>query len=194
MVTKSKQVKKSLVKNEKLSRSIEEMAVEDQKLRAKLQALFKKHDSKDIKKFQLKILEVDKKHTGRLKKIIKKYGWPTISFVGKNSSNLAWLLTQHASHDLDFQQQCLVLIKKVLKRKDVSPKNFAYLSDRIRVAKNLPQFFGTQFRRDDNGNMMPYPIYNPKEVNRRRKKYGLIPLKKKDVTKYLEHAVKKITK
>mgnify|MGYP001595563003 CR=1 FL=1 len=46
----------------------------------------------------------DKKNTTELKKIIKKYGWPTIPLVGKRASFCAWLLVQHADHHRQFQK------------------------------------------------------------------------------------------
>ena len=123
-------------------------------------------------------MAIDKKNTEKLKSIVKEYGWPTISLVGKKSSHLAWLLVQHSDHDLEFQEKCLLLLKEAVKKNDASPKNLAYLTDRIRVAKNKPQLFGTQFKTEADGNFISFPIYKPKEINKRRKKYGLESLEK----------------
>ena len=155
------------------------MAEIDQRWRAKVTEYSKAGEkSAKINKIWLKIQAIDKKHTSRLKEIVAQYGWPTISLVGKEASNQAWLLVQHADHDLNFQEKCLGLIKKAVQQQDVSPQNFAYLSDRIRVAKNLPQFFGTQFTREKNGNILLFLIYRKKDVNIRRKRYKLEPLEK----------------
>ena len=51
--------------------------------------------------------KIDKQHTEKLKEIINKIGYPTISKVGKSWSLYAWLLSQHADHDLEFQKKCL---------------------------------------------------------------------------------------
>ena len=162
----SKQAKTDRPINKKLSQEIQQMAALDQKWRAKWGA-------SNFEKLQPKILAIDRKHTDRLEQIIKEYGWPTISLVGKKASNMAWLLAQHASCDLSFQEKCLKLLKKEVIRKDATPQNYAYLLDRVRVSKNLPQFFGTQFKQIEHGRMIPFPIYRAKEVNQRRKKYGL---------------------
>lgn len=161
--------------NNKLSKEINKMAEAEQGLRSKLQKYAQKNDTKKISGVLNRISVIDEKNTQKLKNIIKKYGWPTISLVGRKSSNLAWLLIQHSN--LKFQEECLLLLKKAVKKNDALPKNLAYLIDRIRISKNKPQFFGTQFKMGVNGNLTPFPIYKPKEVNKRRNKYGLDPLK-----------------
>lgn len=111
----SKQVRKNVF--EKSAKELIEMAKEDQKMRIG-------HQSGKIK-FDFR---VDLKNTKRLKKIIEKFGWPTISKVGKEASNAAWLLVQHADNDPKFQQKCLLLMLKV-KVGDINLQNIAYLTD-----------------------------------------------------------------
>ena len=154
------------------------MAVIDQKWRTRLQKALGHSDMINTKKLGNKILAIDKKHAEELRRIIKKYGWPTISLVGKKSSHLAWLLAQHSDHDRKFQEVCLNLLKEAVKKNDASPINFVYLNDRIKVAQNKPQLFGTQFKRNINGTRIPFPIYKPSRVDKRRKKYGLGSLEK----------------
>src|SRR2546429_6865696 len=74
--------------------------------------------------------EVDKKNTARMKAIVAKFGWPTTSIFGKEASNNAWLLVQHADLDIEFQEACLSLMKK-LPPDEVSLSNIAYLEDRV---------------------------------------------------------------
>ena len=54
---------------------------------------------------------LDKIHTDRLKQIVSEIGWPTTSKVGQQGASNAWLLIQHADHDVDFQARCLQLMK-----------------------------------------------------------------------------------
>ena len=56
--------------------------------------------------------QVDRRHTSRLKAIIAQYGWPTYSMVGREGAVAAWLMAQHADHDVAFQQQCQLLLKE----------------------------------------------------------------------------------
>jgi len=116
------------------------------------------------------------KHCDEMKKIITKYGWPTISKVGELASNEAWLLVQHCDHDIKFQKSCLKILKKEVGAGEVSIKNVAYLDDRVRMNSGKPQLYGTQIIRNIK-NVRPYRILNPEKVDERRKRIGLTLLK-----------------
>lgn len=151
--------------NKKLAKEIFKMVKIDQDFR-------KKFVAGKIKKWDE---HIDRKHTKRLKEIVKRHGWPTVSRVGRNASGGAWLIVQHAVHDRWFQKKALALMKKAyaMNKKDIIPKNIAYLIDRIRIYEKKPQLFGTQFRKNKKGKFEPFPIRDKKNVNKRRKKYGM---------------------
>lgn len=113
-------------------------------------------------------IEMSKKNTERLKEIISEIGWPTISKVGEDASHAAWLIAQHSDHDLDFQRECLDLLKS-LPEEEMQPKEIGYLEDRVRVHQGLPQLYGTQGSIDENGTFTPLPIENEELLNERRK-------------------------
>ncbi len=114
---------------------------------------------------------IDKNHTETLKVIVKEHGWPTIPIVGKEASGAAWLLVQHADHDIAFQKTCLALMKNIEKGEIALP-NIAYLEDRIRVAEGRPQLYGTQF--DASGsNFGARLIWDKDNLDKRRKAMGL---------------------
>jgi len=114
---------------------------------------------------------VDKHNTVRMKQIIKKIGWPTISKVGEMSSHNAWLLVQHADHDIEFQKYCLALMKNELSG-EIVPRDIAYLEDRVKVNTNQPQAYGTQFTNID-GVFTPREIEDLDHIDERRKEKGL---------------------
>lgn len=116
--------------------------------------------------------KIDKKNTARMKEIVKNYGWPGKTLVGKDGAFAAWLLVQHADLDLKFQKKALSLMEVAVQRGDAGKKEFAYLIDRVRVNSDKPQVFGTQFFRKD-GKMIPRPIEDEKHLEKRRKEYGL---------------------
>jgi len=116
--------------------------------------------------------ELDLKNTTRLKKIIEEIGWPTISKVGEESSNQAWLLAQHADHDLEFQKKCLELMKAE-PESEVSKANIAFLDDRIAVAEKRPQLYGTQFFHNEEGKLIPRPIFEMEKLEERRRERGM---------------------
>lgn len=116
--------------------------------------------------------ELDKRNTARLKEIIAEIGWPTISKVGHEGSMQAWLLAQHADHDVEFQKECLKRMKAE-SEKEVSRKNMAFLEDRIATSEGRPQPYGTQFKRNAEGKFEPLPIFDPQNVDQRRLEMGL---------------------
>ena len=61
----------------------------------------------------LKALEaMDTDNTAWLKAVVQEHGWPGRSLVGEDAANAAWLLIQHADHDLEFQRTCLDLLEQ----------------------------------------------------------------------------------
>jgi hypothetical protein len=114
---------------------------------------------------------VDKINTARLKEIIVQIGWSNVSKVGKEASLDASLLVRHADQDVDFQKQCLDLMKKE-PASEVSQIEIAYLEDRVRVNEGRPQVYGTQFYGEGEA-YGPRPIEDVEHVDERRKSLGM---------------------
>src|SRR3989344_4115899 len=143
----------------KIRDKIQQMAKEDQLVRRQqwrdVQLLNKRHlDRKNneykrviaglIKKLRI----LDAKHTREMKKITTRCDWPGRSLVGKRGAAAAWLLVQHADHDLVFQKKCLILMKSAAPDEvESGPDN------------NYP----------------PFPIKDPRRLNKLRKEIGLEP-------------------
>lgn len=117
---------------------------------------------------------IDAANTERLKQIIAEFGWPGRTLVGEQGACDAWLLAQHADHDLDFQIRVLGLMRAAAPG-EVQPSHIAYLEDRICVAQQRPQVYGTQGY-SENGQWKPRPIAEHETVDERRKQVGLEPL------------------
>jgi len=128
---------------------------------------------------------IDIENTRRMKEIVEQISWPTRSKVGRHASHMAWLLVQHADHDHEFQKMCLALMKAQAVG-EVSQANIAYLEDRVRVAEQRPQLYGTQFYTNEAGNFGPRPIEDADNVDKRRKANGLQSLNEyaRDVEQY----------
>lgn len=109
---------------------------------------------------------LDKKNTDDLKQIIEEIGWPTITKVGVDGANHAWILAQHADHDPNFQGHCLEMLKQ-LPDGEIEKWNIAYLEDRVRINRKRPQLYGTQFYDDPSGKYGPREIENPEELDKR---------------------------
>lgn len=147
----------------KLKKEINGMVIADQKMRQRAE------------KTGIWNKKIDKENTKTLKKIIKKYGWLTVPVVGKKTSHNLWLLVQHSDHDVAFQEKCLGLMKRIYEsnQSDILKQDIAFLTDRINVSRHKPQIFGTQFYLNKQDILVPQSIKNKKDLDKRRKKYGL---------------------
>ena len=117
---------------------------------------------------------VDRLNTDRMKEILEEHGWPGWSLVGEDGSTAAWVLVQHADLDVEFQELALAYLMGAVEAGDASRGDLAYLIDRVRVAKNLPQVYGTQIGPGPDGDVAPRtPIEDPDNVDARRAEAGL---------------------
>jgi hypothetical protein len=164
----------------------------DQEARRALVNWNKEHGDEDLNPDHLKAYErlvkalekIDKENTKWLKDAVAKHGWPTITLVGKDGAQAAWLLVQHADAAPKFQRKCLSLMTR-LQKHEVSQTNLAYLTDRVLLAEGKKQRYGTQFTLTD-GKWTPRPLEDEANVDKRRAELGLPPLA--DYARQLEKA------
>lgn len=138
------------------------MSEDDQRVRKNAGMAFSKEEIEAMRR-------VDEAHERRMRQIIGQHGWPGKALVGADCSNRAWLIVQHCSPS--FQQECLPLLERAVAVGEASPKNYAYLLDRVRMGRGQPQIYGTQFL---NGEL--WKIEDPEHVDDRRRAVGLGPL------------------
>lgn len=165
-----------------LSDELIKLANEDQTLLEKLATSGELADYKDEVHPELKI--VFERNTKRAKEIIAKHGWPSLSQVGEEGSTAIYLIVQHSVLDEDFMQSCLPLLEESVKKGDAHGWQLAFLQDRALMQQGKPQIYGTQHIVNEDGNMEPYTILNPKTVDERRLALGLEILEEK--TKFLQ--------
>jgi hypothetical protein len=120
--------------------------------------------------------EADRINQVKAKAIIKKYGYPGYDLVG-GSSDSFWIIVQHCDNDVPFQERVLALMKQQIAKNNASKTKYAYLTDRVLVNKDQKQIYGTQLSRDNKtGKYSPFPLKDPKLVDKLRKEVGLEPL------------------
>lgn len=155
--------------NKSLIKILLEMSKKDQKLR---------HLAEKTNEW-VRVQRTDKNHMNKLKSIINKNGWPTISSVGARASSCAWLIAQHSDQDLPFQKKCLKLMRAEFATdpRSVDKKNIAYLTDRVLINSGRKQLFGTQFKRLKDGTLKLSPLADKKYVDKRRGEFGMESLK-----------------
>ena len=124
-------------------------------------------------------------HQPLLEKIVKQYGYPGFKQVGKKSAKNFWLVVQHADAHPDFQRQVLRLMLPEVKRKNVAPADYAYLTDRVATNSGQLEEYGTQVKYTgyvgkDFSKVVAVPVSlrDPKNVDKRRAVIGMEPLQK----------------
>ena len=162
-----------------IKRKLAEMVYIDQSLR--MQVDFSKQDESLLEKIQ----KVDRENTSTLKEILNTHYWITISEFGKEADQHAWLLVQHADHDIKFQEEILARLEKLYPTKTAAA-HFAHLYDRVAKNNKRPQRYGTQLAGD--GTCIPHAIEDPDDVDARRKSVGLPPLQEylNQMERYIE--------
>ena len=157
-----------LAKNKRLCAELLWMAYRDQRARKVWSSPYYR---RTVRRLQ-QLIRLDLANTRRLKKLVARHGWPGQCLVGPIGGQAAWLLAQHADHDLVFQQHCLALLERAVQDQEAPAANWAYLVDRVRVEEGRPQIYGTQFH----GQLQPLPIEDEARVDERRAEVGLPPL------------------
>jgi hypothetical protein len=151
---------------------LETRAAEDQAVRNQLTG-----DTFDHALFA-RLAEVDRANTAWLRALIERHGWPGRTRVGTEGARDAWLLVQHADHDVDFQEHCLALLAAAVAAGEADPKELAYLEDRVAMHRGRPQRYGTQFVQAPDGQpgFVPHTLAEPARVDELRASVGLGPL------------------
>jgi hypothetical protein len=161
-------------KNQALADSLAKWAVPDQTAAGPRQGRFKDMSSEERKRYSDSVFAVNEV---RLKQVFARYEFPDYDLVGEQGSNNFWLMTQHCDKDPHFQEKVLSAMQAQLKRHNADPKNFAYLTDRVRINTNRKQSYGTQVNYNlDSCQAVAKPLADSLNVNKRRKEIGLEPL------------------
>jgi len=121
------------------------------------------------------LIRLTDENTQWIKGIVHRFGWPGLSFVGKEGSEAAWLLVQHSDRDLVFQRRCLALLQEAVSLGEASAVNLAHLTDRVLLAGGESQVYGTQLNAY-NGRYEAPRLREPDTVDSRRAAAGLNPL------------------
>ncbi len=119
---------------------------------------------------------IGKKDHEEIKKIVMSHGFPTISMVGKENSHKFWMLVQLCDHDIQLQVAVLKQMGRANRNGDIIKEDFAMLTDRTRLNRNIPQLYGTQYVINDFGDVQLYKVQDINHVNERRKTLNMTKL------------------
>jgi membrane-associated protease RseP (regulator of RpoE activity) len=113
----------------------------------------------------------------RLQQIITEHGFPTVSMVGQDGADTAFLIVQHADRDAQWQASMLPVIEELSKKGEASKGSVAYLTDRVLRAQGKPQLYGTQYYQEEGPSgtpeYVPPVVEDPKNLDKRRRSMGL---------------------
>jgi len=159
------------LKNKELALCLFYLGIEDQKYRSYLPALNQvEYDSNGVFRIYINNEEII-----LLEKMIKQYGFPTISLVGKMGSLSAFLVLQHSDRINKYYHK----IKKLYKKGEINSIDFAMLTDRYFMDKGRKQLYGSQLFSDSRvtekkfpGKTILWPVKKFKNINDRRKQMG----------------------
>jgi hypothetical protein len=158
--------------DEPLYNELLELRAEDQRVREELIA------SGELGGAYVPRMEaVHLKNAARLRELIALHGWPAEDIAGKDGAEAAWLITQHAIGEPEFQRHALELLRACATEGRLPAWHAAYLEDRIAMHENRSQRYGTQWLDDPfDGRIRPWPLADPQHVNELRAQVGLKPL------------------
>lgn len=128
------------------------------------------------KAIEARMAAMDADSTARMKRIVQRYGWPGPDLVGRDGADAAFLFVQH-SPDLAFQRAMLPLVRKSYESGKLSAWSYALLLDRVLTREGKPQVYGMAVNRWSGKGPVLYPIEDEPNVDKRRAKIGLPPLR-----------------
>lgn len=113
---------------------------------------------------------IDAKNVARLREIVRTYGWPVQSKVGREAAGAAWIIAQHSGADV--LHEMLPKMKIAADNDELDKSLYATSVDRVLIQDGKKQLYGTQFD-TNNGKCEPLPIEDPQHVEERRIKMGM---------------------
>jgi len=161
-----------MVLNQQLQNELLSMQEEDQRV---LQELIDCGELGETE-YHPRMKAIHEKNNARIKEVISMHGWPGFSIVGKEGSEAAWLIVQHAVLDTIFMEECLQLLKAAVNNGEAEGWCFAYLQDRVLTMSGKHQIYGTQHDINEHGIAYPLSIEEPEKVEELRKELGIEPL------------------
>ncbi len=108
----------------------------------------------------------------RIGSIMDRYGYPSTQIAGEASGIPFYIL---GFAPVSLKEKYLPQLKMAADRGDINWKSLAFFIDKIKVAKNEKQIYGTQGTYDKDYKFKLYPCEDPENLNKRRAGVGLEP-------------------
>ncbi len=144
----------------------------DVKIRRDIMSAEANHE--DTKQLYNKMKFIDSINLIKVLNFIDTFGWRGPDEIGRQGSEALFLVIQHSNTKT--QERYFPILKDAVNKGKASPQSLALMEDRISVAKNGYQIYGSQLYLDSSGKYKVSPIKDEKNVNLRRKEVGLQPI------------------
>jgi len=164
--------------NYSLVEILDTVYLKDQTFRWELNEIEKRHgwQSEEMKKLWKNIVQNDLQNQAIITEILDKHGWLGLDSIGIEGNATLFLVIQHA--DIKTQEKYLPMMRDAVPKGDASGSSLALLEDRIALRQGKKQIYGSQISRDDEtGKYYIMPLEDPENVDMRRKKVGLGPIR-----------------
>lgn len=161
--------------NLELIMELQEILRNDQSIRHRRQDVAKQFgtDSRQHQAVVDSMKIIDSLNLKKVTAIIDQHGYPGKTLVGEQLSYAAFLVVQHAN--LKTQEKYLPLLRDAAEQGELSKSFLPLMIDRIRVKKDQPQLYGTQFFYNEKGEIDFFPIEDKEGLDKRRAEMGLEP-------------------
>lgn len=120
-----------------------------------------------------KVLGIDADNAEFMRGVVGSCGWPKRSAIGEEAAKAAWLLTQHADMDPQYQASAAQQMKQAVLADEADGRQLASLVDRNRRLTDQAQVYGMQYFRNGKGVVEFYDIVTPAKLDERRQEIGL---------------------
>lgn len=147
-----------------VKKTLEKVLVDDQKFRQPTYDFIKQNP-------------IDRKNIKIVTKIIDSLGWLCEDKIGHDANLALFVAIQHADK-LETMEKYLPIMRKATKAGNADKRQLAYLIDRIELANNRKQIYGTQPSINKDGKAFIENLIDPMNVNLRRKSMNLYPIEK----------------
>jgi len=117
------------------------------------------------------LAQVNKEHVDIIRRIISRAGFPTIDSTSRKAYKAAVLIVLH-SDDLELLNQSIQALTNA-QPASIEKKDIGYMVDKARLAQNLPQVYGTQYKIGPSGAVEFIEIEDPADLDKRRAELGM---------------------
>lgn len=118
------------------------------------------------------IRAVDAANRAALLAMLPPERWFTIGKYGREASQAAFMIVQHAGPDL--WRRFLPVLEPLASKGDIAGGDYALMYDRLATTEGRPQRYGSQMR-CEGGRYAPFPIEAPESLDARRAALAMRP-------------------